>query len=69
MSSLQIKLYTHGARSTWYLQYVICCAVLNAACAQAEPPPFTKVEERASHEGAEDEGQQLRLLDLDARAL
>lgn len=55
--------------STWYLQCVLCFAVFNTAHAQAEPPPFTKVEERASHEGAEDEVQQLQLLDLDARAL
>lgn len=37
--------------------------------AQAEPPPFTRVEERASHEGAEEEAEQLRLLDLDTHAL
>lgn len=36
---------------------------------QAEPPPFTKTEERTSHEGAEEEAEQFRLLDLDAHAL
>lgn len=39
-----------------------------AVALQAEPPPFTKTEERACQEGAEDEAEQLRLQVLDAQA-
>lgn len=36
---------------------------------QADPPPFTKMEERAAHERAEEEAEQLRLLHPDTHAL
>lgn len=36
---------------------------------QAEAPPSSKLEECASHEGAEEVTEQLRLLDLDAHVL
>lgn len=36
---------------------------------QAGPPPFTKVEERAGHERAEEEAEMLRLLHPDTHAL
>ena len=39
-----------------------------SAVTQAEPPPFTKTEDRACQEGAEDEAEQLRLHILDTHA-
>lgn len=63
---LHMKRALPGTSKMHVVRYL---AVFDAACAQAEPPPFTKAEERASHEGAEDGGQQLRSLDLDVRTL
>ncbi|CAM9391220.1 unnamed protein product [Pylaiella littoralis] len=43
--------------------------LLEKICTQADPPPFTKTEERAAHERAEEEAEQLRLLHPDTHAL
>ncbi|CAN0081718.1 unnamed protein product [Ectocarpus fasciculatus] len=44
-------------------------SLLETICSQAGPPPFTKVEERAGHERAEEEAEMLRLLHPDTHAL